>query len=145
MIGLDYARSLLRAAVRTRGEDFVYNPYAGYRCMYRPLSPEEARVERPATAWGQLDDPRCTTGCLIGVALDIAGETRHHDNVGAVVSLVADYPDMMTREAADYFAEAQWAQDHASTWGQAYAAAERWYAHQRLEMFHDLIADNIGG
>lgn len=114
MIDLEQARDLLRRAVETQGRDFIYNhPDANERCHYVP-NPE-------------LPEPKNLTGCLIGVALDLAGETRHHisfDLDWTVFDLGVNFPGMMTQEARDYFSAAQREQDQGSTWGEAYDFAE---------------------
>lgn len=125
MIMLEQARELLRQAVATQGPDFVYNPDGNGQCFYRPsevyrLPGAHGRPAVPLAA----DDPRRITGCLIGVALDLAGETRHHDRAGGIHGVAAMFPDMMSRGTASYFAEAQSVQDNGGTWGEALAAAE---------------------
>lgn len=122
MIELDQARDLLRRAVETQGRDFVYNPTAMAACYYTPMIQHDQ------------NDPRTKTGCLIGVALDLAGETRHRNAKGPVFRLHHDFPDMMTEDAKDYLTVAQQAQDGGNSWGQAYDRAEAWYLilHHRL-------------
>jgi hypothetical protein len=122
MITIDQAPELLRQAVATQGEDFVYNPDARGSCYYEPLTSRNAPP----------DDPRRLTGCLIGVALDLAGETRHHGHHGNVQSLVDEYPDMMDVDTVKYFGMAQNAQDDGRTWGQAFQVAERARVNGRL-------------
>jgi hypothetical protein len=112
MIDLERARELLVRAVETQGRDFVYNPSGLGECSYT------------RALFGSPGQPQCITGCLIGVALDLAGETRHHGYMAGVASLRAAFPDMMTQDAASYFRVAQWRQDSGGTWGQAYDAAE---------------------
>lgn len=113
MITLDEARGLLARAVLTKGPEFVYTLDPDEKCYYEPL-------------WRRTDpgDPRYDTGCLVGVALGLAGETRHHGARGSVKSLHLACPDMMSVWAAAYFSTAQWAQDGGDTWGGAYRAAE---------------------
>jgi len=36
---LDEARDLLKRAVETQGEDFIYNPSNLYDCIYTPVDP----------------------------------------------------------------------------------------------------------
>lgn len=115
MIEIEQARKLLREAVDTQGEDFVYNLDGEQSCFYKPL-------EGPSLLGP--DDPRYKTGCLVGVALNLAGETRHQDLRESVMSLHVYYPDMMSREAAVYFRVAQIAQDEGKTWGEAFKVAE---------------------
>lgn len=123
MITLNEARPALKAAVETQGRDFVYNPDNGV-CFYVP---------RPAV---QPDDPKGVTGCIIGVALTILGETRHtvaypHTDLsvgfeGSVSTLAGHFKGMMTDEARTYFELAQRAQDSGCPWGEAYDLAEEW-------------------
>lgn len=119
MIHIQEARWLLRRAMQTQGEDFTYSPYSGASCVYRPIDPSE-------TIMGK-NDPRCKTGCLIGVALDLAGETRHWGASLTVWGLREKYPDMLSMHAMDYLNTAQTAQDMCHTWGASYARAEEWY------------------
>lgn len=115
MINLEEARGLLRRAVETQGRDFVYNPNSEGLCHYNKLD----------TVPGvNADDPRVITGCLVGVALDLAGEVRHHGYDGAVTEIQEDFPDMMTEDAAKYLVEAQNTQDVGGSWGQAHDFAE---------------------
>lgn len=125
MIDINQARELLAQAVETQGRDFVYKARGiSGPCSYVPMRPlAGGRAYGPVAA-----DNRTKTGCLIGVALDIAGETRHHVPDVSSLSINAlwiKFPDMLTREAAEYFTEAQDAQDTGRTWGEAYDRAER--------------------
>lgn len=113
MINLTEARGLLARAVLTQGPDFVYCPDGQGVCRYEP-QPDA----------GHEGDPRRNTGCLVGVALDLAGEFRHRGVATTVGGLRTTYPDMMTRAAMIYFDVAQRKQDMGEPWGKAYAAAE---------------------
>ena len=116
MIELEQARGLLARAVLTKGPDFRYIPLGSFKqCYYCPMNGNENDFEN--------DDPRNETGCLIGVALSLSGETRHLNLMGVITEI---YHGMMTEEAALYFAQAQRAQDSGHTWGQAYEASETW-------------------
>lgn len=115
MINLERARELLKQAVETQGEDFVYQVISGDMCYYRPMTEEEEP---------DANDPKRVTGCLVGTALTLAGETRHLDVIGSVGTLFNTFPDMMTTGACDYFQAAQNLQDQAYTWGDSYDAAE---------------------
>ncbi len=110
MINLQQARELLARAVETQGRDFVYNANGKGLCHYTPDGP--------------ADTPKGKTGCLAGVALNLAGETRHHGYDGSVYDLNNDFPDIMTTEAMHYLVSAQVAQDLGSSWGQAHYEAE---------------------
>ena len=117
MIELEQARGLLARAVLTMGPDFVYIPLNSYKnCYYQPMKGDEYDFEP--------NDPRGLTGCLIGVALSLAGETRHIGVVDTIDNLHTFFPDLMTNQVARYFRIAQIAQDHGDTWGQAYKKAE---------------------
>lgn len=72
----------------------------------------------------QYNDPRNETGCLIGVALSLAGETRHLNLQTTVNDLSIHFPSMMSVETIKYFHIAQKAQDSGEPWGQAYKKAE---------------------
>ncbi|WP_326554655.1 hypothetical protein [Micromonospora sp. NBC_01813] len=114
MIELEKARELLAKAVETQGRSFVYNPDGAYWCQYTPQI-------------SYADSPVAKTGCLIGVALDLAGETRHHEGDNSqvgVVTLYNRYPDMMTYTAVLYFNAAQHKQDGGWSWGEAHDYAE---------------------
>lgn len=113
MINIDQARALLKQAMETQGRDFVYNPEGGGDCFYE---------KKPNLG---PDDPRSKTACLIGVALDLAGETFHHRKSGNIFSLVCH--DIMTFVTVEYFSLAQIAQDHGKSWGEAYDKAEEYY------------------
>lgn len=115
VIDLKQARELSLRAMETQGPDFVYNPDERYICFY-------TRVTTPDDS----NDPRVKTGCLVGVALDLAGETRHHRSMQDVLGLLRDFPDMMTPLAASYFQIEQKCQDSGETWGETRAAAEAW-------------------
>ena len=124
MIDLTKARELLKAAMETQGRDFVYSP-AGQGCFYQPITELPSDYPRDNGSRNITeDDPRRKTGCLIGVALDLHGETRHHGFNGRVRDLFNRYPDMMTDEACWYFSRAQEHQDSGWTWGSAYDKAE---------------------
>lgn len=126
MIEFEQARELLKRAMETQGPDFVYCNLGG-GCFYEPVT----EVARFAFGNGPKDallpnDNRRKTGCLIGVVLDLAGETRHHNFTENVLKLTLKYPDMMTSSAAYYLWEAQRVQDRGGSWGQAYEAAEQY-------------------
>lgn len=112
-IDLDKARELLAAAVKTKGRNFVYKrPGAGWGCDYFPrpdILPE--------------DDPRRTTGCLVGVALGLHGIDVK--GLFGSVGLLHDKGEVdLTGAAARYFQVAQTLQDGGETWGSAYDHAE---------------------
>lgn len=115
MIELEQARELLHAAVETRGRDFVYNPNGYGTCKYTPLTERDEP---------DPDYPARKTGCVVGVALDLAGETRHHGSPLSVIGLQDTIGDFMTKQAARYLRVAQEEQDSGASWGQAYDAAE---------------------
>lgn len=133
MIDLERARELLLAAVETRGRDFQYwTETSPHGCFYGLLA------EQPSSAFvDQIrervrpDDARHITPCLIGVALELAGETRQRAVRTRARELPSRFPDMLTPEAAEYLDAAQYRQDNAGTWGQAYDDAEYWYAQRR--------------
>lgn len=118
MIDLKLARELLKKAVDTQGPDFVYNPSNQYGCYYRPVVGTEHS--------GKDDDRRNTTGCLVGVALSLNGDTWHLNEQRSIYSLWIADPTKLSQEAADYFQAAQSRQDDGCTWGKAYADAEEY-------------------
>lgn len=120
-INLKQARDLVRRIVEERGRDFVYRPIVCYSnngaaydfCHYEP------RPELFAE-----NDPRSTSGCLVGEVLTLHGETRHLGFSGAVSELFETYPDMMTEEAMNYLSYVQLRQDRSASWGESYDYAE---------------------
>lgn len=120
MIEIDQARELLKAAVQTQGRDFRYCEYH-IGCYYAPI---EKTAEGITLA---PDDNRRKTGCLIGTALTLAGETRHIGYPHRVSNMHMDFPGMMSNDTAEYFQVAQTSQDSSSTWGESYEAAEGWH------------------
>lgn len=109
---------ILAQAVATQGPGFVYCPGGTLGCFYEPvpLDHVESRGE---------DDPRRLTGCLVGVALELAGETRQRGSVHTIHRLyMSFFPSLCTRAAKDYLAVAQATQDLGASWGEAYAMAE---------------------
>lgn len=115
-ISLAYARDLLHRAVATQGRDFVYitspRTVTNHSCKYKPYQYEVSG----GTAH--------LTGCLIGVALDLAGETAHHLHDGSVRALHSGEVVKMEDHAMEYFQAAQNAQDRKQSWGEALDAAE---------------------
>lgn len=114
MIELNEARELLKKAVETKGRDFVYSPEGagGIDCWYVP---------RPDLFLE--DDPRAQTGCLVGVALDLADiklDNPHTVQAADEVAKGAGLPS----EVGQYLLVAQGWQDDGKTWGEAYDAAE---------------------
>lgn len=126
----DEARNLLRRAVETQGPDFIYRPrgFSG-KCTYtvadfvKQYQLDQSLLKCHVDA----DDPRLKTGCLIGVALDLAGFTAHHRSSAGIRSLaILEEFARMDPWIFDYFGVAQDAQDNGRTWGQVYQEAEDW-------------------
>lgn len=113
MISLEQARGLLKRAVETQGPDFIYAPGPNPQCKY------EARPD----LFGD-DDPRSRTGCLVGVALSLAGETRHLGSDEGILVLADSIDGLLDDDAASYLRIAQDEQDAGKTWGEAYDNAE---------------------
>ena len=109
VIDLDNVVDLLRQAVATRGEDYVF-PGARFNCAYAE------------------DDG--TPSCLVGVVLDLVrpGAAQAADTafVGSA-RFLPEYADKIgvniTPEAADVLVVAQNCQDAGVPWGSAYQAA----------------------
>src|SRR5438034_7562621 len=98
MIDLAQARDLLARAVETQGRDFIYSTGGG--CFYVPLTEENINT-MPTPIAARLAfyvESKRKTGCLIGVALDLAGETRHHFRTSIIHSVYNEYPNMMSYE-----------------------------------------------
>jgi hypothetical protein len=117
-INLERARTLLAEAVKTQGRDFVYNPGGEYECEYTPVLRLANEPERPNQK----------TGCLIGVALSLAG-VNVKTLCGSVSLSAAEWKRGGVVDlqgfTAEYFRLAQREQDAGSTWGDAFDTAER--------------------
>jgi hypothetical protein len=109
-IRLERARKLLKQAVDTQGPDFVYNSGGNGACDYLPT-----RRNR-------------STGCLIGVALGLAGVDVNRLGAGAVCALAPIWRAkdivQLDHKTTKYFTVAQAVQDTGGTWGEALEAAE---------------------
>lgn len=112
-IDVEEARLLLAKAMVTQGRDFVYNPNGKGGCF---------NVPKTHLGWS-ADDPRRTTGCLVGTAMALSGriEDMSYYEEGPVWSTFSPY---LTRSAAEYLTIAQNTQDHGGTWGEAFDKAE---------------------
>lgn len=124
MINVQKARELLKAAMETQGPDFKYALYIGDACLYEKVT-DKIWEENYVTDVPGPDDPRRKTACLIGTALDLAGETFHHGSTMNIHSLALHNPTRITYQAGEYFRHAQKLQDRGGTWGEAYQEAER--------------------
>src|SRR5438552_9611759 len=125
MIDLGQARELLKRAVETQGRDFVYNVKVGgvTGCFYVPLTEDNIeRYELPVRNVS-IESVKKTTGCLIGVALDLAGLTFHHGSTAKLYGLTR-VDAYLTIEARQYLQVAQDVQDSGGSWGAAYDGAE---------------------
>jgi hypothetical protein len=115
---IEQARDLLRRAMETQGPDFVYNDDHG-ACDYVP-----------STEYYPEDSPKAKTGCLIGVALKLAGvpDDTLYKIVGTIDENYEDWQDKglvdISEPVMKYFNAAQFSQDSGSTWGHALADAE---------------------
>lgn len=126
-LGIEEARDLLLRAVAAQGRGFVYNEAGqGASCLYVPATEENvAKITAGGAGTFTKDDPRRTTGCLIGTALTLRGETRHLYAVATIDNVNIDFLDgMITTEAEKYLLAAQNSQDKGSTWGEAFDKAE---------------------
>jgi len=113
---LDEARDLLKRAVETQGEDFIYNPSNLYDCIYTPVDPMDLKSDT---------DPRGQTGCLIGVVLGLMGiEVNETFNSYSIPILKENHGWSWPTKVVEYFAQAQISQDVGKTWGRAYEDAE---------------------
>jgi hypothetical protein len=115
---IDQARDLLRRAMETQGPDFVYNVDHG-ACDYFP-----------STEYYAVGSPKAKTGCLIGVALKLAGVPNETLNkiIGTIDENYEDWQDKglvdISEPVMKYFNAAQTTQDNGATWGHALADAE---------------------
>lgn len=125
MITLDQARGLLARAVLTQGPDFVYRTTG--ICAYQPTT-QAVGTDEDAEGVSEAERDYYTaekTGCLIGVALDLAGYTDHRSSAGSVVGLWSDRTiPGVSAQAVAYWQAAQSTQDGRLTWGEAYRRAE---------------------
>lgn len=120
-ITIEVARDLLLRAVATQGRDFIYKPVGAIgHCFYTPTG-----------AFG-LDDPRAKTGCLIGVAMGLAGYTDLPEGV-RIGQIAVVNPSWLDEASGEYFGVAQKVQDFGMPWGAAFDNAEQAYwSHLRL-------------
>lgn len=128
MLELHQARYWLKQAVETQGKDFRYC-LPGQGCYYEPTTtvPDyDAEAKNGVTTYKELPegDPRRETGCLIGTALTLSGETLHLGFRGRVRELQENFPDMFNDEVRRYFTLAQHLQDRGVSWHEAYERAE---------------------
>lgn len=126
MLNLADTRILLERAVETQGPDFVYNPGGRGACVYLPMAGVAAEAEG--------NPQKALTPCLIGVVLDLAGETRHHDFTGNLGALVERYPDMLTDPARRFLHAVQLFQDDGETWGKSARHAERLISNRVIDV-----------
>jgi len=135
-LDLETARRLMAQAVAEQ-PDFNYTGGDKSRsCFYVALPELRARMKRdqglceefPEVVTPQQDDPRETTGCLIGVVLERHGETRQRFTTNSVYGLRGAFPDMFADwSVQEYLSTAQVVQDTGGTWSDALARAEEWY------------------
>lgn len=130
MINLERARELLKAAVETQGRDFVYNPAGRHICGSDCVS-DCVDGEYNTCFYEPRSDmtglPQAATGCLVGTALTLAGETAHIGYPGSITSFYEYNPGVIDQDATVYFQRAQTFQDDGDSWGDAFDAAEHAY------------------
>lgn len=135
-INNDNVLELLKQAVDTRGEDFVYSSDSR-GCFYAPLSQEMADKYLNGTI-SELDNRR-KTGCLIGTMFKILGVPNEilerYTDGGYVASLIEqlnrddDAPDVQIDERSlRMLQHAQHEQDAGGSWGQSYHACVEVYS-----------------
>lgn len=128
------ARKYLKQAMETQGPNFVYNVGSVAACYNVPLMTEGYMSRETA-----IQNPKSKTGCLVGTAMTLAGykfrqdEKRHSIDwngpgygISGPKSIDSD-EKFLTHAARKYLKTAQARQDTGSTWGDAFAAAEKWY------------------
>lgn len=112
VIDADEAERLLKAAVKERGEGYVYQPTmdSGGSCLY--VHQDERGNDVP--------------GCLIGLALNKAGlplDTLKAHNWVSIRTLSKSLPIEITSQALDVLTMAQMRQDQRRPWGEAVSRA----------------------
>lgn len=121
MLKLTQAIASAKKVVAKAGEDFVYNPGGTLLCMYAPLG------QAKDGTFAVEDDPRLTTGCLVGEILADNGMrtpvVAHFS--GSVTSLVDAGEVSLSPKAARFLVAVQMHQDKGSTWGEALNAGIR--------------------
>lgn len=130
MVDVEEARVRLERAMETKGPDFVYSKDGKASCLYVPIPPGYVEYGPDEAEWSvplppPTDDPRRTTGCLVGVAIADLLTQNLKDSTATISSFAARLG--IDQTAASYFRKAQHYQDKGSTWGEAVAAAEEWY------------------
>lgn len=149
---------LLKTAVDSKGEDFVYNvDNSNARCFYVP-TPEFINAVPSSSLYftripkEALDpqNPKAQTGCLIGTmlvlnGLDVESSPAGYEilrkgtaNVHALLNELR-VAGLVEFDAAsrDALLDAQVVQDQGGTWGGAYHAAERYIERTRKPVHHD--------
>lgn len=136
-LDLETARRLMAQAVDEQPDLNYTNGDISRSCFYVALpelrvameQDEELRENCYSVLTPQQDDPRETTGCLVGVVLERHGETRQRFTTHSVYGLRGAFPDMFANwSAQEYLSTAQSTQDRGGTWREALARAEEWYA-----------------
>lgn len=118
MIELAEARGLLARAVMTQGSEFVYTDPTKYG------TPEGGCFYNPKDGIGAA---KAKTGCLIGVALKLAGGDLSGVTEGSAPGNAAEQAGLVLNlEVQNYFGMAQSAQDRGASWGDAFKKAEAW-------------------
>jgi len=134
-LDLETARRLM-ATVVGESPDRIYSTweFRGSGCYYVPLPVLREEQRRCGGKVPGMDvvsdearenDPRETTGCLIGMILDRHGETRHRFTGKTVMGLSLRFPWMFASErVVAYLSTAQQKQDAGGTWQEAMDEAE---------------------
>lgn len=129
LIDLETARRLLAQAMNSMGESFIYIRSrvpgdSGYSasCYNVPFGqvPRQHLGGDNATP----EDPRRSTGCLVGTSLFIGG-VPYSVLVARANSPAGEFDSYLTEEAVNYFTVAQNAQDRGESWGDSVSSAER--------------------
>lgn len=139
-IGESNVLDLLKQAMETKGPYFRYSDGRGFwGCFYTPID-EQWHAKYGHTLAQHLKisdlskaDTRRQTGCLIGVALKLAGIDDELLAKYSACGYVHRLVELLTNEGAlnisagaiAVFKEAQLLQDGGQTWGDAYYGAQK--------------------
>lgn len=140
-IDLAKAKELLSAAIYERGADYVY-PYD--TCVYWVAEGEEMAASNDPH--GSTIVPKTEPGCLIGLAMHLAGvdadivrmRNEGEDVNGLLAHLRDEGAITYTEKAERYLKNAQTHQDNGKTWGDAKYLADN-YVDENDYLWDDVV------